>query len=93
MREVATGGKAAVLKSELGSTSHKQVASRPPSPPMEPLAYSLGDAGKALGGVSVPTLHRWVKAGKLRVTKLGGRTLIRRAELERILYEAEQAAA
>lgn len=56
---------------------------------VQPLAYSLADAGKALGGVSVPTLHRWVRAGKMRTSKVGGRTFVRRAELERLLKEGE----
>ena len=60
---------------------------------VEPLAYSMEDAGKALGGVTTKTLYRWVRDGKLRTTKVGGRTLVRRVELERILAEGETKAA
>ena len=63
------------------------------TPAVEPLAYSLEDAGKALGGISVKTLHRWEREGKLTMTRLGRRTVVRRAELERVLEEGEKRAA
>ena len=50
-----------------------------------PLAYGLKDAGRALGGVSPKTLYRWARAGKLDIVRLGGRSLVARAELERLL--------
>lgn len=57
---------------------------------VEPLAYGMEDAAEALG-VSVPTLFRWKKAGLFRTTKVGGRTLVRRVELERMLEAGEEA--
>ena len=45
--------------------------------------YSVKDAAKQLG-VSKWTLHSWLSRGKLQRTKVGGRTMIRESELERV---------
>jgi excisionase family DNA binding protein len=49
-------------------------------------AWSVPDAARALG-VSTGTLYRLRKAGRLRVTKLGGRTLVLESEIDRVLRE------
>ena len=51
------------------------------------LAYGVKEAAVALS-VGESTLWRWIKAGQLRTCKLGGRTVIRREELVRLLDEA-----
>ncbi|HEY8126119.1 MAG TPA: helix-turn-helix domain-containing protein [Methylocystis sp.] len=52
----------------------------------KPRVRSVSDAARALG-VSTGTLYRLRKAGKLRVTKLGGRTLVLESEIDRVLAE------
>lgn len=47
--------------------------------------FSVDDAARALGGLSPWTVRAWLCSGKLRKTKVGGRTMIRQAELERFL--------
>lgn len=49
--------------------------------------YSLEDAVSQLGGISVWTLRGHVKRGSVRVTRIGRRVLVSRAELERIQIE------
>ena len=51
------------------------------------LAFGVADAAAALS-VGQSTVWRWIQAGQLRTIKLGGRTLIRREELVRLLDEA-----
>ena len=46
---------------------------------------SIEDAAKRLGGISKWTIHAWLNQGKLRRTKVGGRTMIRESELERFI--------
>jgi excisionase family DNA binding protein len=41
-----------------------------------------------LGGVSKWTIYAWLSQGKLRRTKVGSRTMIRRSELQRVIHEA-----
>jgi excisionase family DNA binding protein len=53
-------------------------------------AWSFPDAARALG-VSTGTLYRLRKAGRLRVTKLGGRTLVLESEIDRVLAEETRA--
>ncbi len=56
--------------------------------------YPLDEASKRLGGISKPTLYRWAQEGKLKFTRLGGRTFIADAEIVRLTNEgiAPQAA-
>lgn len=42
---------------------------------------SVEEAAKRLGGISKWTVHAWLGQGKLRRTKVGGRTMIRESEL------------
>jgi len=51
---------------------------------MERLAYGISEAAKALG-VSRSTIYRAIWRGEIRVAKIGGRTVIPTAELERLL--------
>lgn len=50
----------------------------------------LQEAAAYLGGVSRRTVYREVQRGKLRITKVGGSTRFRRAELDRYLKAAER---
>lgn len=40
------------------------------------VAYPVEEARKRLGDISRPTLYKLVKTGRLKVTKLGRRTVI-----------------
>lgn len=51
-----------------------------------PISYSRRD-GAALIGVSVSALDRLIRMGAIQVTRIGGRVVISRAELERIARE------
>ena len=53
---------------------------------VDKLAYRIPEAVEATG-LSRATLYRLADAGKLKLTKVCGRTLIRRAELERLLRD------
>jgi excisionase family DNA binding protein len=50
---------------------------------------SVEDAAKRLGGISKWTVHAWLSQGKLRRTKVGGRTMIRESELARVIRDEE----
>jgi hypothetical protein len=54
--------------------------------PTEPLADGLADAARRLG-ISRGLIYKLHKAGKVRLVKLAGRTLITRAEQARLLAE------
>ena len=47
--------------------------------------YSVEDAAVFLGGLSKYTIHAWLSSGKLRRTKVGGRTMIRESDLQAFL--------
>jgi excisionase family DNA binding protein len=47
--------------------------------------YSVEDAAKRLGGISKWTVHAWLSQGKLQRTKVGGRTMIRESELQKVI--------
>jgi excisionase family DNA binding protein len=53
---------------------------------MEPL-FSVAEAGKRLGGISKWTIHSWLSQGKIRRTKVGGRTMIRESELLKVIED------
>jgi len=48
---------------------------------------SVGEAARKLGGISKWTVHAWLSQGKLQRTKVGGRTMIRESELERVIQD------
>ena len=47
--------------------------------------YSVEEAARLLGGISKWTVHAWLSQGKLRRTKVGGRTMIRESELQKVI--------
>lgn len=53
-------------------------------PAWKRLAFSIPEAAAALG-LSASSIWKWISLGQLRVTKVGGRTLITADELNRIL--------
>jgi excisionase family DNA binding protein len=48
---------------------------------------SVSEAAKRLGGISKWTVHAWLSQGKLQRTKVGGRTMIRASELQKVIEE------
>lgn len=46
---------------------------------------SVMEAAREAGGLSKHTINAWLHQGKLRKTKVGARTMIRRSELERYI--------
>ena len=57
---------------------------RRPRPIVDPLAYGIEAAAEAMG-VSRSTVFEWIRQGKVQSRKIGGRTLIPRSELLRLL--------
>jgi len=53
---------------------------------LEPL-LSVEEAARALGGISKWTVHAWLSQGKLRRTKVGGRTMVRESELQKVIED------
>jgi excisionase family DNA binding protein len=49
--------------------------------------FSIDQAATYLGGLSKHTIHAWLSSGKLRRTKVGSRTMIRKSELERVIED------
>ena len=47
--------------------------------------FSVEDAARMLGGLSKWTVHAWLSQGRLRRTKIGGRTMIRESELQKVI--------
>ena len=47
--------------------------------------FSIPEAARRLGGVSVFTIHSWCKNGRLRKTKVGRRTMIAASALQSFL--------
>lgn len=54
---------------------------------------SLTEARKLLGGIGASTLYDWIAAGHIQAIKIGGTRFITDAEIERVLHDANQAAA
>jgi len=54
---------------------------------MEDSLLSVTEAAKRLGGISKWTVHAWLSQGKLRRTKVGGRTMIRESELTKVIED------
>jgi len=48
---------------------------------------SVEEAAKRLGGLSKWTVHSWLSQGKLQRTKVGGRTMIRESELQKVIVD------
>jgi excisionase family DNA binding protein len=49
--------------------------------------YSVAEAAKKLGGISQWTVHAWLSQGRLQRTKVGGRTMIRESELQKVIRD------
>lgn len=56
------------------------------------LAHTIDDARELLGGISRNSIYRLNASGKLRLIKVGGRTLIPHAEIVRLLEGDGEAA-
>ena len=54
--------------------------------------YSVEEAAKRLGGISKWTVHAWLSKGRLKRTKVGGRTMIRESELSKIIQDGGKSA-
>jgi len=50
-----------------------------------PRAYSIKEACELLGGISRSTIYRYEKDGAIQMTKLGSRTVVMEAEINRFL--------
>lgn len=61
------------------------------APPIERIAYQIKEAVQR-AGVSRATLYRMAADGELELTKARGRTLISKAELERVFGRTKAAA-
>lgn len=48
---------------------------------------SVNEAARRLGGISKWTIFSWLSKGRLRRTKVGGRTMIRESELQKVIEE------
>ena len=48
---------------------------------------SVEETAKRLGGLSKWTIHAWLSQGKLQRTKVGGRTMIRESELQKVIED------
>lgn len=53
-----------------------------------PLAYSIPDAARMVGGFSRAYIYELAKRGDLKITKIGARSVILVSELERFLAES-----
>jgi excisionase family DNA binding protein len=49
--------------------------------------FSVEEAARKLGGRSKWTIHAWLSQGRLRRTKVGGRTMIRESELAKVIED------
>jgi len=63
-----------------------KIANHPPIP--EPLTVSIGEASR-LTGLSAATLWRRHKDGTLPMIRVGGRRLVRLADLRRLVEASE----
>lgn len=59
-------------------------APRQPKPKPDPLVHSINDAVQ-ISGLSRATIYRHGKAGRLRLVKVGGRTLVNAESLRTLL--------
>jgi excisionase family DNA binding protein len=58
------------------------------TPTIAPLLRSIDEAQAVLGGIGRTTLYELIGSGDLKVIKLGRRTFIAQAELERFVEAA-----
>lgn len=62
----------------------------PTAPRPDAITYGLKDAS-AVSGLSIRTLYNLNERGELPFIKVGSRTLVRRADLERLLLGGDSA--
>ena len=55
-----------------------------PPAPSDTLALTVDEAARTLR-ISRSTFYEWVKAGEIAVSRIRGRTLVRRVDLEELL--------
>jgi excisionase family DNA binding protein len=48
---------------------------------------SIPEVAHQLGGISVWTVRAWLSQGRLRRTKVGGRTMVRQSELQKVITD------
>ena len=48
---------------------------------------SVSEVSRRLGGISKWTVYAWLSQGRLQRTKVGGRTMIRETELEKVIED------
>jgi excisionase family DNA binding protein len=49
---------------------------------------SVQEVARRLGGISVWTVRSWLTKGRMRRTKVGGRTMVRLSELQKVVVDA-----
>jgi excisionase family DNA binding protein len=49
---------------------------------------SVPQVAERLGGISKWTVYAWLSQGRLRRTKVGGRTMVRESELSKVINES-----
>ena len=49
--------------------------------------FSIKEAARRLGGILKWTVHAWLSQGRLQRTKVGGRTMIRESELQKVIQD------
>jgi excisionase family DNA binding protein len=54
---------------------------------MEDILLSVPEVARRLGGISPWTVHAWLSQGRLQRTKVGGRTMIRESELQKVIQD------
>ena len=47
--------------------------------------YDVKGACAMLGGISIPTLYRLIKTGKIAATKIGGRTMFNERDINKLV--------
>lgn len=60
--------------------------------PLDTLAFTVDEASRTLR-ISRSTFYEWVKAGVIPVSKIRGRTLVRRVDVEQLLASSLSRAA
>ena len=51
---------------------------------------SVSEVARQLGGISKWTVYTWLSQGKLQRTKVGGRTMIRESELQKVIRDGDE---
>jgi excisionase family DNA binding protein len=54
---------------------------------MEDKLFSIQEAAVHLGGISIWTVRAWLSQGRLMRTKVGGRTMVRESELQKLMED------